>query len=53
MFAGGDGEIDFVEDDAVSGGYRDVAHVEEGCFRSFVLLVGGIGGVKGVGGHPC
>jgi hypothetical protein len=30
VFAGLDGEVDVVEDDAVAGGYVDVAHVEEG-----------------------
>ena len=29
MFAGGDGEVDVVEDDGVAEGYVDVAHSQE------------------------
>ena len=49
MFAGEDGQVDVFEDDAVAGGYGDVAHVEEGWFGG---LVGWDAG-GGLGGHLC
>lgn len=53
VFAGLDGEIDVVEDDAVSGGYGDVAEVEEGRFSALVFWGAGCGRDRGRGGHLC
>ena len=49
VLAGGDGEVDVVEDDVVAAGYVDVLEREKGCHCSYRIDGAGVEGVYWVG----